>query len=190
MVSEKVVSSVITKYAAIAVVLGISVASIVFAQYQLTHEQDQPNSYVHQLDNTGEVLVLEILPESVIEAAPALATVPEPQPPIRAPTIQPAQSQPPVSDIVTSAGVEQWRELVISIFPTNTVNAVLGIMNCESGGNPNVTGGVGERGLMQIHPLHFDSTYDPTGNLLAAYRISGGGYSWGAWANCRQRLGL
>ena len=61
------------------------------------------------------------------------------------------------------------------------MNTVLRIMACESGGNPNATGSAGERGLMQIHPLHFDSTYDPEGNLRAAYRISGGGSSFAAW---------
>ena len=78
-------------------------------------------------------------------------------------------------------GVEQWRELVASIFPAYAVETVLRIMWCESEGNPNATGAAGERGLMQVHPIHRDSTHDPTGNLMAAYRISGGGVSWGAW---------
>jgi soluble lytic murein transglycosylase-like protein len=55
-------------------------------------------------------------------------------------------------------------------------------MACESGGNPNATGSAGERGLMQIHPLHADSTYDPEGNIRAAYRISGGGVDFSAWS--------
>lgn len=80
--------------------------------------------------------------------------------------------------------VEQWRELVASIFPPESVNAMLRIINCESGGNPNATGAAGERGLAQIHPIHADSTYDPEANIRAAYRISGGGVSWAAWT-CR-----
>jgi hypothetical protein len=84
-----------------------------------------------------------------------------------------------------SPGVEQWRPLVESIFPAFAVETVLRIMNCESSGNVNATGSAGEMGLMQIHPRwHPDATYDPIGNLRAAYRISGGGTSWGAWT-CR-----
>lgn len=77
--------------------------------------------------------------------------------------------------------VEQWRPLVASIFPAESVDMVLSIMRCESGGNPNATGVAGERGLMQIHPLHADSTYDPEGNIRAAFRISGG-WNWNAWS--------
>jgi hypothetical protein len=78
-------------------------------------------------------------------------------------------------------GVERWRSLVSSVFPAYAVNTALRIMSCESGGNPNATGGAGERGLFQIHPVHHDSTYDPYGNVLAAYRISAGGSNWSAW---------
>jgi soluble lytic murein transglycosylase-like protein len=56
-------------------------------------------------------------------------------------------------------------------------------MQCESGGNRWATGSQGEMGLMQIHPRwHADATYDPTGNILAAYRISGGGRDFSAWS--------
>jgi soluble lytic murein transglycosylase-like protein len=48
----------------------------------------------------------------------------------------------------------------------------------ESSWRAGATGALGERGLFQIHPIHADSTYDPYGNALAAYRLSGGGYNW------------
>lgn len=82
-------------------------------------------------------------------------------------------------------GVERWRGLVAAIFPAENVDRVLRVMTCESHGDPNATGGVGERGLMQIHPIHSDSTYDPEGNLRAAYRISAGGTTFAAWAGGR-----
>lgn len=88
----------------------------------------------------------------------------------------------PYAASVIGGGVEQWRELVASVFPASAIDAVLRVMACESGGNPNVTGAAGEMGLMQIHPRwHSDATYDPLGNLLAAYRISSGGTDWSAW---------
>jgi hypothetical protein len=80
------------------------------------------------------------------------------------------------------ANVEQWRGLVESIFPAFAVETALRIMRCESGGNPNATGAAGERGLFQVHGIHHDSTYDPTGNVLAAFRISAGGTNWNPWS--------
>lgn len=43
----------------------------------------------------------------------------------------------------------------------------------ESGGNPNATGGVGEKGLWQINPHAWGSlaTYDPLGNAKAAVHV-------------------
>ena len=82
------------------------------------------------------------------------------------------------------AGVEQWRPLVESIFPAHAVETALRIMACESGGRADATGSAGERGLFQIHGIHHDSTYDPTGNVLAAFRISAGGTNWRPWT-CR-----
>jgi hypothetical protein len=80
-------------------------------------------------------------------------------------------------------GVEQWRGLVSEIFPSYVVDYVLAIMQCESHGDPNETGAAGEMGLMQIHPdFHYDATYDPYGNLVAAYRISSGGTDFSAWS--------
>lgn len=86
---------------------------------------------------------------------------------------------------VPDVGVERWRGLVAAIFPAENVDRVLRVMTCESHGDPDATGGVGERGLMQIHPIHADSTYDPAGNLRAAYRISAGGTTFAAWAGGR-----
>lgn len=126
-------------------------------------------------------------PDATPEPTPEPTIAPRSPAPATAATVErkpaiPLTPPPQVQD--SFIGVEQWRGLVESIFPAFSVETVLRIMRCESGGNSNATGSAGERGLMQIHPLHFDSTYDPTGNLLAAFRISGGGTSWGAWT-CR-----
>lgn len=113
-------------------------------------------------------------------------------------TPTPTPTLPPVDEPVARAAVEtpvpvyrpwagdaeQWRGLVASVFPPATVDAALRVIQCESRGNPFATGSAGERGLFQVHPLHFDSTYDPLGNVLAAYRISSGGADWSAWS-CR-----
>lgn len=69
-------------------------------------------------------------------------------------------------------------------FDEYTWPAALAVFWCESKWSPNATGAAGERGLAQIHPIHHDSTFDPLGNMLAAYRISSGGYDWSAWS-CR-----
>ena len=96
-------------------------------------------------------------------------------------TAEPALKETPRN---FQAGVEQWRPLVESIFPAHAVETALRIMACESGGRADATGSAGERGLFQIHGIHHDSTYDPTGNVLAAFRISAGGTNWRPWT-CR-----
>lgn len=71
------------------------------------------------------------------------------------------------------------------VFGAAIADRVLQIMDCESGGHWDATGSAGERGLLQIHPLHYDSTYDPLGNIQAAYRISSGGRDFSAWTCAR-----
>ena len=82
--------------------------------------------------------------------------------------------------------VERWRWLVITVFTgasSAEVDYILGIIQCESSGDPWATGSQGEQGLLQIHPRwHPDATYDPEGNLRAAYRISNGGRDFSAWS--------
>lgn len=86
-----------------------------------------------------------------------------------------------------SVGVEQWRSLVASIFPADTVDNVLRVMQCESGGNTNAVSPTGDHGLMQINAVNFArfagrSPYDPEANLEVAYAMSAGGTSFWAWS--------
>lgn len=67
----------------------------------------------------------------------------------------------------------------------------LRVAYCETGGTfyPRALGRAGERGLFQIHPIHFgwlDETklWLPGYNSLIAYRLSRGGRDWSAWT-CR-----
>ena len=60
---------------------------------------------------------------------------------------------------------------------------------CESRGDPRAVGRAGERGLFQIHPVHFGWAkpwllFVPRYNAQAAYRISHGGTNWQAWGRC------
>ncbi len=117
-------------------------------------------------------------PEPAVSASAVSDTVAIPEPT--------AAPEPPGIPRQFNGGVEQWRPLVASIFPAWAVDTVLAVMWCESRGDPNATGAAGERGLLQIHPRwHYDATYDPEGNLRAAYRISSGGTDWSAWTCAR-----
>ena len=82
-------------------------------------------------------------------------------------------SEAQMVDLLRQAGFDEY-----------TWPAALAVSWCESRWSPNATGGASEKGLFQIHPIHFDSTYDPLGNAVAAYRISSGGYDWTSWS-CR-----
>jgi hypothetical protein len=133
-------------------------------------------------------------PDQRIAVTPLIEPTPEPTlPPVptamvaaqeRSSVVEQRTPNAPVggSNPSVPANVEQWRGLVESIFPAFAVETALRIMRCESGGNPNATGAAGERGLFQVHGIHHDSTYDPTGNVLAAFRISAGGTNWNPWS--------
>ena len=112
-------------------------------------------------------------------AADGISTITQP---VATATAEPATPEPTRDAPVYGAGIEQWRSLVASVFPSWAVSTAMRIIECESKGDPNATGLAGERGLMQIHPIHHDSTYDPAGNIWAAYRISNGGTDWSAWS--------
>lgn len=74
----------------------------------------------------------------------------------------------------------------------------LRVAACESTGwrpgqplrfNRRAVGSAGERGLFQIHPVHFGwvneaRLFEPLYNARIASRLSRGGRDWGAWA-CR-----
>jgi hypothetical protein len=130
--------------------------------------------------------------EPAPEPTPTPEPAPEPDEPAPTPDPTPVESAFPPQ-------VEQWRPLAESLFPHERVNAVLFIIQCESNGNPNVTGAVGERGLMQIHPLYHQARademfgapadlYDPYINLSVAAVLSDGGTNWRPWAWCSARL--
>jgi len=97
------------------------------------------------------------------------------------------EPEPVATVAAASVGVEQWRSLVASIFPADTVDNVLRVMQCESGGNPNAVSPTGDHGLMQINEVNFArfagrSPYDPEANLEVAYAMSAGGTSFWAWS--------
>lgn len=69
--------------------------------------------------------------------------------------------------------------------------AAIRVARCETGGTfyARAVGRHGERGLFQIHPVHFSwaqpsRLFDPVWNSRVAYRLSRGGTSWRAWS-CR-----
>ena len=104
------------------------------------------------------------------------------------PREEPRETVPTRTTSPTTAGVEQWRSLVASIWPAEQVNNVLRVMACESGGNPNaVNPSSGAAGLMQVMPFWWDhyggDRYDPVTNLTVAYWIWQQ-QGWGGWT-CR-----
>lgn len=69
--------------------------------------------------------------------------------------------------------------------------AAIRVVACETGGtfNARAVGRAGERGLFQIHPVHFSwaqpaRLFDPVWNSRVAYRLSRGGTNWRPWS-CR-----
>ena len=97
----------------------------------------------------------------------------------------------PVTTGAVSAGVEQWRSLVVAYFSADKVETALRIMACESGGNPNALGRDGDSGLFQHLQRYWTersskagwagaSIWDPTANVaVAAWLQRTGG--WRHW---------
>ena len=70
-------------------------------------------------------------------------------------------------------------------------SAAMRVAKCETGGtyDRHAIGGAGERGLFQIHPVHFgrldeSRLFELRYNALFAFRLSSGGRDWSAWT-CR-----
>lgn len=119
---------------------------------------------------------------SIATQTPTQISTPEPTPtPSPLPTVQLPLRPAEVSAQALPQGVEQWRDLVGTIWPPEAVDKVLRIMTCESNGNKDADG-IGGTGLMQINDIHGDYDWkDPVTNLTKAYALSRGGTQWWHW---------
>jgi hypothetical protein len=109
-------------------------------------------------------------------------------PPIPSLATHPATAGPsPVRLLSRRARISR---VVCSVFGARCRGA-LRVVSCETGGtfDPRAVGRAGERGLFQIHPVHFGSLderrlFEPLYNSRFAFRLSRGGRDWSHWA-CR-----
>ena len=88
------------------------------------------------------------------------------------------------------AGRAQARAAICSVFGARCQLA-LEVARCETGGTfySRSVGDAGERGLFQIHPVHFgwvneSRLFEPLYNARIAFRLSHGGRDWSPWS-CR-----
>ena len=88
------------------------------------------------------------------------------------------------------ASKAQIKRTVCEVFRSHCGDA-LRVASCETGGtfDPRARGSAGERGLFQIHPIHFAwlkewRLWQPRYNARIAYRLSRHGTNWSHWA-CR-----
>jgi len=119
-----------------------------------------------------------------------------------------APSASPVVSVATAATVagpppaprpvEEWRSLVSAYFATSDVDKALGVISCESGGDPNAVNPIsGAAGLFQHIPRYWPdraaaiglpdaSIFDPMANVAAAaWLVYTVGWSpWNASAGC------
>jgi hypothetical protein len=86
-----------------------------------------------------------------------------------------------------AAAPARMRQTICQVFGARCATA-LTVAKCETGGTWNrwARGDDGERGLFQIHPVHFgwldeSRLYEVRYNARAAFRLSRGGRSWEPW---------
>lgn len=90
-----------------------------------------------------------------------------------------------VAVFTAPAEAGQTTRAICKVFKRNCAAAVR-VARCESHLNPRAVGRAGERGIFQIHPVHFGwarpgRLFEPRWNALVAYRLSRGGTDWGHW---------
>jgi len=83
------------------------------------------------------------------------------------------------------------RSAICSVFAGQRCGPAIRVATCETGGTlyPRSLGSAGERGLFQIHPVHFRTfsrarLFEVLYNIRAAFRLSRGGRDWSPWT-CR-----
>lgn len=109
-------------------------------------------------------------PEVAVEATPIAAMVVEP--PAPASVVERAVVYtPPILPVAIPLSVD-LSALVAAYFPTQAAYATR-VMMCESGGRATAVSPGGDRGLMQINPVH--ARYDPA---LGTSLIGSLGYTW------------
>lgn len=103
-----------------------------------------------------------------------------------APVAIPEAIEEPVAIEIPTGSIE---EMICNTFGDQCQKA-LSVAWCESRYNPGTVGAAGERGLMQIHPVHiqylgnygltWDDMFDPAANLTYAYALYSS-QGWGPW---------
>ena len=83
------------------------------------------------------------------------------------------------------ANKHQIRSTICQVFGSRCGPAIR-VATCESRLNPFALGSQGERGIFQLHPVHFgwlneDRLWEPRYNARAAYILSKGGRNWSHW---------
>ena len=91
---------------------------------------------------------------------------------------------------VQDAQAASVRQQICQVFGPRCA-AALRVVSCETGGRFDrfAVGRAGERGLFQIHPVHFGwlnerRLFEVRYNARAAFRLSHGGRDWSPWT-CR-----
>lgn len=175
----------------VAIAATLLTASAVFASANANGERAQAGLYASGVAGWYEGSGLEADSDSYPEyRATDTPTIVPTATPTAVPTATPTL-RPPATIQGNFGGVEQWRGLVETMWAAQYVDTVLCIMQHESHGIVSNIGAAGERGLMQIHPVHdqwlLDNGWQPyqmftaEHNLAAALLIYNYGEDFSDW---------
>jgi hypothetical protein len=149
---------------------------------------EQPTTTVKPTTTTTEPEV--VVEEVVEEFVEPVQTYEEPAPYVAPPVTDPPVEYVPVEEpVVYAAPAGSIEDLICQYFGDQCQKA-LSVAWCESRYNPGTVGAAGERGIMQIHPVHiqylgnygltWDDMFDPAANLTYA-RALYNSQGWGPW---------
>lgn len=174
----------------VGITAGIAAAVLGIVSISLSVSNVEPE--VSAAPTTTEIVTTTVKPTTtttVVEATTTTEAYIPPTTTVYVPPTPPPAPEPIPEPVVVDVPSGSIEEMICNTFGDQCQKA-LSVAWCESRYNPGTVGAAGERGIMQIHPVHiqylgnygltWDDMFDPAANLTYAYALYSS-QGWGPW---------